>query len=121
VLAHAHELFALPDDTRLFMCHDYKAPGRDEHAWETTVAEERAHNVHVHEGVSEDKFVEMREARDATLSMLRLIQPSAQVNMRRRDAAARGQRGELPQDPRERALTGGHSTQRGDESWTSER
>jgi glyoxylase-like metal-dependent hydrolase (beta-lactamase superfamily II) len=72
----------LPASTRLFMCHDYKAPGRDEYAWETTVAEQRAANVHVHDGVSEDEYVAMREARDATLSMPRLIIPSVQVNMR---------------------------------------
>jgi glyoxylase-like metal-dependent hydrolase (beta-lactamase superfamily II) len=75
-------VLALPAETRLFLCHDYKAPGRDEYRWETTVAEERAKNVHVHEGVSEDDFVAMRTARDATLSMPRLILPSVQVNMR---------------------------------------
>ena len=58
-------MLSLPPETRLFMCHDYKAPGRDQYAWETTVGEERARNVHVHEGVSEDEFVKMREARDA--------------------------------------------------------
>lgn len=76
------KIFALPDQTRLFMCHDYKAPGRDEYAWETTVGEAKRHNVHVRAGVSEDEFVEMREARDKTLSMPRLILPSVQVNMR---------------------------------------
>jgi len=75
-------IFALPDETRLFMCHDYKAPGRDEYAWETTVAEERAKNIHVHDGVSEDEFVKFREERDATLAMPNLILPSVQVNMR---------------------------------------
>ena len=75
-------LLALPDATRLFMCHDYKAPGRDHYAWETTVGEERAHNVHVREGVSEDDFVAMREARDATLAAPHLLMPSIQVNMR---------------------------------------
>jgi glyoxylase-like metal-dependent hydrolase (beta-lactamase superfamily II) len=75
-------IFELPDDTRLFMCHDYKAPGRDEYAWESTVAEERTRNIHVHDGISEDAFVEMRETRDATLDMPRLILPSVQVNMR---------------------------------------
>jgi len=75
-------LLALPPDTRLFMCHDYKAPGRDEYAWETTVAEERAHNAHVKDGVSEDDFVAMREARDATLAAPELLMPSIQVNMR---------------------------------------
>ncbi|MFC0104233.1 MBL fold metallo-hydrolase [Sphingopyxis terrae] len=75
-------LLSLPGDTRLFLCHDYKAPGRDSFAWETTIAAERTANVHVHEGVDEDQFVAMREARDKTLSMPRLILPSIQVNMR---------------------------------------
>ncbi|NLO81298.1 MAG: MBL fold metallo-hydrolase [Xanthomonadaceae bacterium] len=76
------KLFELPDETRMFMCHDYKAPGRDEFRYETTVGEQRRHNVHVHEGVSEDEFVTMRTARDATLDMPTLILPSVQVNMR---------------------------------------
>ena len=76
------KVLSLPPETRLFMCHDYKAPGRDEYRWESTVAEERANNVHVHEGVTEDDFVAMREARDATLGMPRLILPSIQINMR---------------------------------------
>jgi glyoxylase-like metal-dependent hydrolase (beta-lactamase superfamily II) len=76
------KIFALPAQTRLFMCHDYKAPGRDEFAWETTVAEERRANVHVHDGIDKDAFVKTREARDATLGMPRLILPSIQVNMR---------------------------------------
>jgi glyoxylase-like metal-dependent hydrolase (beta-lactamase superfamily II) len=75
-------IFTLPEATRLFMCHDYKAPGRDEFRWETTVGEEKAHNVHVHQGVSEDEFAAMRTARDKTLGMPRLILPSVQVNMR---------------------------------------
>lgn len=75
-------LLSLPGETRLFLCHDYKAPGRDNFAWETTIAAERTANVHVHEGVDEDQFVAMREARDKTLSMPRLILPSIQVNMR---------------------------------------
>lgn len=75
-------LLSLPGGTRLFLCHDYKAPGRDVYAWETTVAAEKAGNVHVHDGVSEDEFVAMRTARDATLSMPKLIMPSIQVNMR---------------------------------------
>lgn len=75
-------ILALPPETRLFMCHDYKAPGRDRYAWETTVAEQRANNVHVRDGVSEDAFVAMREARDATLSTPLLLMPSIQVNMR---------------------------------------
>lgn len=79
------KIFALPPETRLFMCHDYKAPGRDEFVWETTVVEEREKNIHVHDGISEAEFVKMREARDRTLSMPRLILPSVQVNMRAGD------------------------------------
>lgn len=75
-------VLALPGETRLFMCHDYKAPGRDQYAWETTVDKERAYNVHVHEGVSESEFVAMRTARDATLSAPLLLLPSIQVNIR---------------------------------------
>jgi glyoxylase-like metal-dependent hydrolase (beta-lactamase superfamily II) len=75
-------ILALPDETRVFLCHDYKAPGRDKYRWETTVGEERRHNVHVHEGISEDEFVRMRTERDKTLDMPRLILPSVQVNMR---------------------------------------
>jgi glyoxylase-like metal-dependent hydrolase (beta-lactamase superfamily II) len=75
-------LLALPASTRLFMCHDYKAPGRDHYAWETTVGEERASNPHVKDGISEDEFVSMREARDAGLSAPLLLMPSIQVNMR---------------------------------------
>lgn len=76
------KIFDLPDKTRLFMCHDYKAPGRGEFAWETTVAEQRAKNIHIHDGVSEDEFVAMREERDKGLSMPKLLLPSVQVNMR---------------------------------------
>ncbi|MEZ5829078.1 MAG: MBL fold metallo-hydrolase [Hyphomicrobiales bacterium] len=75
-------LLAMPPKTRLFMCHDYKAAGRDEYAWETTVAEQRTHNAHVKDGVSEDEFVAMRQARDATLAAPELLMPSIQVNMR---------------------------------------
>jgi glyoxylase-like metal-dependent hydrolase (beta-lactamase superfamily II) len=75
-------LMTLPPQTRLFMCHDYKAPGRDRYAWETTVQEQREKNVHVREGVGEDEFVSMRTARDATLSAPRLLLPSIQVNIR---------------------------------------
>jgi glyoxylase-like metal-dependent hydrolase (beta-lactamase superfamily II) len=75
-------LLELPAETRLFMCHDYKAPGRDRHAWETTVGEQKARNVHVHDGVSESEFVEMRKARDATLAAPTLLLPSIQVNIR---------------------------------------
>ena len=76
------KLLALPPHARLFMCHDYKAPGRDHYAWETTVAEQRAHNAHVKDGVDEDAFVTMREARDATLAAPLLLLPSIQVNIR---------------------------------------
>lgn len=76
------KLFALPGDTRVFMCHDYKAPGREKFLYETTIAAEREHNVHVHAGISEDQFVVMRTARDATLGMPTLILPSVQINMR---------------------------------------
>ena len=75
-------LLALPPETRLFLCHDYKAPGRDHFAWETTVAAQRRDSVHVHDGVTEDDFVAMRTARDATLSAPKLLLPSIQVNMR---------------------------------------
>ena len=76
------KIFSLPDQTRLYLCHDYKAPGRDEYRWETTVGEEKAANIHVHDGISEDAFVTMRTERDKTLDMPRLILPSVQVNMR---------------------------------------
>ena len=76
------KLLALPPETRLFMCHDYKAPGRDRFAWETTVAEERRSNRHIHDGVGEDEFVAMREERDRALCTPRLLIPSIQVNMR---------------------------------------
>jgi glyoxylase-like metal-dependent hydrolase (beta-lactamase superfamily II) len=75
------KLLALPADTRLFMCHDYKAPGREEYRWETTVGEERQ-NVHLAGGVSEDDFVRMRESRDATLCTPKLLLPAIQVNIR---------------------------------------
>lgn len=75
------KLLALPPETRLFMCHDYKAPGRDEFRWETTVEQQRR-NVHLAGGVSEDAFVAMREARDATLATPKLLLPSIQVNIR---------------------------------------
>ncbi len=75
-------LLDLPREARLFMCHDYKAPGRDHYEWETTIGAERDGNVHVREGVSEDEFVAMRTQRDATLAVPRLILPSVQVNIR---------------------------------------
>ena len=76
------KLLDLPPATRLFMCHDYKAPGRDHYAWETTVAEQRSHNVHIKDGVGEDAFVAMREARDAKLATPLLLLPAIQVNIR---------------------------------------
>lgn len=75
-------LLSLPDETRLFLCHDYKAPGRGEYAWETTVKQQREANVHVRDGVSEEAFVEMRTTRDKTLAMPNLILPAVQVNIR---------------------------------------
>lgn len=85
----AHQLFrsirrllSLPGETRLFLCHDYKAPGRDEYAWETTVQQQREGNVHVKDGVTEEEFVAMRTTRDKTLAMPKLIMPSVQVNIR---------------------------------------
>ena len=77
-----HRLLALPDATRLYLCHDYKAPGRDHFAWETTVGEEKTRNIHVGGGVDETSFVAMREARDATLAAPVLLLPSLQVNIR---------------------------------------
>ena len=75
-------LMRLPDKTRVFLCHDYKAPNRTEFVWETTMLAQRTANVHLHEDVDEDQFVEMRTQRDATLEMPRLILPAIQVNMR---------------------------------------
>ena len=75
------KIFTLPDDTRMFICHDYMPGGRDV-KWETTVGEQKRDNIHVGKGNSEDDFVAMREARDATLGMPTLIMPSIQVNMR---------------------------------------
>ncbi|MGL6043208.1 MAG: MBL fold metallo-hydrolase [Sandaracinobacteroides sp.] len=74
-------LLALPPETRLFLCHDYRAPGREQFAWETTVAQQRTGNIHIHDGVTEAAFVAMRQARDATLAAPRLILPSIQVNV----------------------------------------
>lgn len=77
-----HRLTSLPDEARVFLCHDYMAPpGRTTYAWETTIGAERTGNIHIRDGVSEDEFVAMRTARDATLSMPKLILPSVQVNM----------------------------------------
>jgi glyoxylase-like metal-dependent hydrolase (beta-lactamase superfamily II) len=76
------KILSLPDETRLFMCHDYKAPGRDVYAWETSVAEQRASNIHINDAVSRDEFIAMREDRDSQLGMPKLILPSLQVNLR---------------------------------------
>ena len=78
----ARKLLSFPPQTRLFMCHDYKAPGRSHYAWETTVAEERMNNPHVHDGMQEENFIALREARDAKLPAPELLIPSIQVNMR---------------------------------------
>lgn len=75
-------LLGLPQETRLFLCHDYRTAGRNDYRWETTVDEQRRTNVHVHDGVSEEEFVAMREARDATLAVPKLLLPSIQVNIR---------------------------------------
>lgn len=75
-------ILSLPPQTRLFMCHDYKAPGRDAYAWETTVAEQRAKNVQIRDGVSEEEFVAQRQKRDKGLAAPRLLLPSIQVNIR---------------------------------------
>jgi glyoxylase-like metal-dependent hydrolase (beta-lactamase superfamily II) len=80
--ASIQKILALPDETRIFVGHDYKAPGRDEFAWETTVGEQKALNVHIGEGRPMEEFVAMRQKRDATLGMPRLILPSLQTNMR---------------------------------------
>ncbi|MGE4338188.1 MAG: MBL fold metallo-hydrolase [Pigmentiphaga sp.] len=77
-----HRLLSLSPQTRLYLCHDYKAPGRSEYAWETTVAEQLERNVHVHQGVSEAEFVAMRRKRDATLAAPTLLLPAIQVNIR---------------------------------------
>jgi len=79
------KLFALPDETRMFLCHDYMAPGRDTYRWETTVGEQKESNIHIKTGTSRDDFIAMRTARDATLDMPKLILPSVQINMRAGD------------------------------------
>ena len=76
------KIFSLPDDTRLFLCHDYKAPGRDTYVWETTVAEQRKGNILVNESIGRDEYVAARELRDRQLGMPQLILPSIQVNVR---------------------------------------
>lgn len=75
-------IFELPPETRLFLCHDYKAPGRDEFDWESTVREQRASNIHIHDGINERDYVEFRRQRDSELGMPKLILPSIQVNIR---------------------------------------
>jgi glyoxylase-like metal-dependent hydrolase (beta-lactamase superfamily II) len=77
-----HRILSLPRETRLFLCHDYKAPGRDQFAWETTVGEQLDRNVHIGGGVGEDAYVAMRETRDATLKPPKLLYPAIQVNIR---------------------------------------
>ena len=79
--ASIQKILALPDDTRLFMCHDYKAPGRDEFAWETTVQEQRDKNIHINKNVSEQAFVALREGRDGQLGVPKLLLPAIQVNI----------------------------------------
>lgn len=74
-------ILALPQEKRVFICHDYPPRGRQP-LWETTVAEQRAHNIHIQDGLSEDNFVAMRTARDASLNVPTLILPSIQANMR---------------------------------------
>ncbi len=76
------KILSLPDETRIFVGHDYKAPGRDEFAWETTVGAQKEGNVHIGDGAAKVDFVKLREARDASLGMPKLIIPSLQVNMR---------------------------------------
>jgi len=78
-------ILELPSDTRLFMCHDYKGPDRDEYAWETTIAEQRQNNVHIKDGTSKEAFVAFRKERDAQLGVPKLILPSIQVNIRSGD------------------------------------
>jgi glyoxylase-like metal-dependent hydrolase (beta-lactamase superfamily II) len=89
------KILALPDQTRIFVGHDYKAPGRDSYAWESTVGEQKAANVHVGGGKSREDFVAMREARDATLDMPKLIVPSLQVNMRAGHMPAPDEKGDV--------------------------
>lgn len=89
------KLYALPDETRMYLCHDYKAKGRDDYAWETTVGEQKKSNVHMNTCVTRSEFIEMRTARDKTLGMPKLILPSIQVNMRA---------GELP-EPEENGVS----------------
>jgi glyoxylase-like metal-dependent hydrolase (beta-lactamase superfamily II) len=80
--ASIRKILALPGDTRLFMCHDYKAPGRDVYAWETSVAEQRKNNIHINDDITEEAFIALREGRDRQLGMPRLLLPAIQVNVR---------------------------------------
>ena len=89
------KILSLPDETRIFVGHDYLPSGRDEYVWETTVAEQKAKNVHVGGNASKEKFVEMRDARDATLDMPRLIVPSLQVNMRAGNLPPKDDKGDV--------------------------
>ena len=82
MFSSVQKILALPEETRIFVGHDYKAPGREEYAWESTVGEQKSRNVHVGTGKTKDDFVRMRTERDATLGMPKLIIPSLQVNMR---------------------------------------
>ena len=75
------DILGLPNDTRLFMCHDYKAPGRDEYAWETSVEEQRKNNIHIHDGITKQEFVAFRSERDTQLGVPKLLIPSIQVNI----------------------------------------
>lgn len=77
-----NQILELPDETKIFTCHDYLAEGRNEHAWESTVGEQKEKNVHINKNVSKDEFIKMRADKDKTLSMPVLILPSVQVNMR---------------------------------------
>ncbi|GLQ87344.1 MBL fold metallo-hydrolase [Dyella flagellata] len=77
----SRKLFELPDETRVFLCHDYKAPGREDYGYATTIGEQKRNNIHLRQGVSEEEFVQLRSARDAKLAMPRLLLPSVQVNM----------------------------------------
>lgn len=77
-----HKLYALPDETRMYLCHDYKAKGRDYYAWQTSVGEQKTNNIHMNTSVTRDEFIKMRTERDQTLAMPKLILPSIQVNMR---------------------------------------
>lgn len=90
-----HKLYKLPDHTRMYLCHDYKAEGREHYAWETTIGEQKAYNIHLNTAVSRDAFIKMRTARDKGLGMPKLILPSIQVNMRA---------GELP-EPEENGVS----------------